>query len=119
MRGIWVGTLLLLLGLAESADAACSVARWRFVWGVETTAYMTSDGSACRTTVEWTTGTTEVHSVSIAAPPRNGTASTSGRAVSYRPRAGFKGEDTFVFAVNGATRGSASRATVRVSVTVR
>ena len=119
MRGLSLFALLLLLGLAEPAEAACSVANWRFVWGVETVAQFTSDGSACRTTVEWTTGTTEVHSVRISSPPRNGTALTSGRAVSYRPKAGFKGEDTFVFAISGAQHGAASRATVRVSVTVR
>jgi hypothetical protein len=109
----------LLLWPVSDADAACSVVRWRFVWGVETSAHMTTDGSQCRTSVSWATGTTEVHAINIAVAPRNGSASASGRGITYRPRAGFKGEDAFVFAIVGKRHGQPSRATVRVSVRVQ
>ena len=110
---------LLLLGLVDSANAACSVVRWTFRWGVETNAYMQTDGTTCRTSVSWTGGTTEVHSVTVAAAPRNGSASIAGRGVTYRPKAGFKGEDTFAFAIVGRHNGQPARATVRVSVKVQ
>jgi hypothetical protein len=38
--------------------------------------------------------------------------------VIYNPRSGFKGDDSFVFAINGKRNGSPVRATVKVSVTV-
>ena len=118
MKRIFVLSML-LLGLANSAHAACTVHRWTLRWGVETNAYMQTDGSICRSTLTWTTGTSEVHSMSIAAAPRNGTASASRPTVTYRPRAGFKGEDTFVFAIVGRQAGQPVRATVRVSVKVQ
>ena len=109
----------LLLGFAGSAEAGCYTATWRFKWGTEMNAYMETDGAMCRTSVSRVWNTSEVHSVNIASPPRNGNASAAGRGVSYRPRPGFKGEDSFVFAIVGRKAGSAERGTIRVYVTVR
>jgi hypothetical protein len=39
--------------------------------------------------------------------------------VFYIPRAGFKGGDSFVFAISGRRNGNPTRATVKVSVTVQ
>ena len=120
MRRVFASALaLLLFGLTGSAEAACHVVRWRSVWGVETTAYMETDGAVCRTSVSRVWNTSEVHSVNIASPPRSGSASAAGRSVTYRPRPGFKGEDSFVFAIVGRKAGSPQRGTVRVNVTVR
>lgn len=114
-----VALALLFLALTDLAEARCYRFAWRGVWGVETAAYMETDGAVCRTSISLVGSTSEVHSVSIASAPQNGIAAASGRAVSYRPRPGFKGADSFVFAVVGRHAGSAQRATVRVNVTVR
>ena len=118
MQGIFL-LAVLFLGSTASADAACWVPRWRSVWGIETSAQMISDGGPCRTIVSMVFNTSEVHSVTIASPPHHGSASTSGRAVNYRPGAGFKGEDSFVFAIIGRKSGGPTRGTVRVAVTVK
>ena len=110
---------LLLWALTGSAEARCHSTAWRSHWGIETAAFMETDGAACTTSVSRVWNTSEVHSVNIASAPQNGTASASGRKVSYRPRPGFKGTDSFVFAILGQKAGRAQRATVRVSVTVR
>jgi hypothetical protein len=118
MRCIFTFTFL-LLWFTSLADAACHVGRWRMVWGTEGSAYMETDGAACRTSVSRVWNTSEVHSVNIVSTARNGSTSVAGRRVTYRPRAGFKGDDSFVFGIVGRKAGIATRATVRVSVTVR
>jgi hypothetical protein len=110
---------LLLVGFAGSANAACHVPQWRMVWDTEGAVYMETDGAACRTSISRVWNTSEIHSVTIASAPRNGTASAAGRGVTYRPRAGFKGADSFVFAVAGRKAGNPTRATMRVHVTVK
>lgn len=118
MRRIFMG-LLLLLALAGQADAACTVPRWRFIWDIETDGYMQSDGGRCRMDLIWTSGKTEVHSVTVTLLPHHGSASVSGLHVFYTPANGFKGDDAFVFAIQGRRNATPSRATVRVAVTVR
>ena len=101
------------------AEAACSVSRWTFRWGQESGASMTTDGAPCRTTISWTSGTTVIDGVAISARPRNGTASVAGNTVSYRPKAGYKGEDSFAFTISGKRLTTPGKATIRVSVSVR
>src|SRR6266852_262449 len=103
---------LLFWALPGSAEARCHVAAWRAIWGVETNGYMDTNGSLCRTSVSRVWNTSAVRSVSIASAPQNGTASASGRAVSYQARPGFKGADSFVFAILGEKAGGPQRATV-------
>jgi Big-like domain-containing protein len=110
---------VLLCGLGGQAEAACAVPDWRFVWDVETNAYMTTDGGRCSLVFRRAFRTSEVHSIGMATAPRNGSATVSGNSVFYTPRSGFKGDDSFVFAINGKRNGSAVRATVKVNVTVR
>jgi hypothetical protein len=57
--------------------------------------------------------------MNIAPRPQHGSASASMAAIIYRPQAGFKGEDQFVFALTGNKDGRSQRATIRVNVTVR
>ncbi|HEY4142025.1 MAG TPA: Ig-like domain-containing protein [Pseudolabrys sp.] len=118
MRSILILTVL-LCGFADLAEANCTVPRWRFIWDVETNGYMTTDGAPCRMRLVRVGRTGEIHSVKIASPPRNGAASASGHLVNYKPKAGFKGEDSFVFAIDGRRNGSPVHATVRVSVTAQ
>jgi hypothetical protein len=122
MRALFVLAVLLcglLWGIGGRAEAACAVPDWRFVWDVETNAYITTDGGRCSLVFRRAFRTSEVHSITIASAPRNGAASASGNSVSYTPRSGFKGEDAFVFAINGRRNGNPVRATVKVNVTVR
>lgn len=116
---ILLGFAVLLCAFVGQAEAACSVPSWRFVWGIETNAYITTTGGSCSLVLRRAFKTSEVHSLAIASGPHNGAASVSANAVTYRPRAGFKGEDSFVFAVSGRRNGGPERATVRVSVTVQ
>jgi hypothetical protein len=118
MRALFV-LAVLLCSLGGRAEAACSVANWRFVWDVETNAYMTTDGGRCSLVMRRTFRTSEVHSIVIASAPRSGVASASGNSVFYNPRSGFRGEDSFVFAIGGRRNGSPVRATVKVLATVR
>jgi len=118
MRALFV-LAVLLCGLGGRAEAACAVPQWRFVWDVETYAYITTDGSRCSLVFRRTFRTSEVHSITIASAPRSGAASVSGNSVFYSPRSGFKGEDAFVFAIAGRRNGIPVRATVKVNVTVR
>jgi hypothetical protein len=110
---------VLLGALVGQAQAGCWVPDWRFVWDVETSAYMITDGGRCRTAFRRAFRTSEVHSMSLASAPRNGVASVSGHSVIYNPHPGFKGEDSFVFAINGRRNGNPVRATVKVNVSVR
>jgi hypothetical protein len=118
MRALYV-LVALLSCFAARAEAACSVANWRFVWGVETSAYMTTEGGRCSLVFRRTFRTSEVHSITIATAPRNGVATVSGNSVFYSPRSSFKGEDTFVFAIDGRRNGNPEHASVKVNVTVR
>ena len=118
MRVLFV-LAVLLYSLGGRAEAACDVPQWRFIWDVESNAYMATDGGRCSLAFRRAFRTSEVHSITIATAPRNGSVSASGNAVLYNPRSGFKGDDSFVFAINGKRNGNPVRATVRVSVTVR
>jgi len=110
---------LLLCGFAGQAEAACWVPRFKITWDVQNEASMSLDGGSCRVRVDRTYGTTEVHSVGVAAAARSGSTTVSGLDVIYRPRTGFKGNDSFVFALNGRRAGVTTHATVGVNVTVR
>ncbi len=115
-----LGVLAVVLScFAGRAEAACSAANWRFVWGVETSAYMTTEGGRCSLVFRRTYRTSEVHSIRIATAPRNGVATVSGNSIFYSPRSGFKGEDTFVFAIDGRRNGNPEHASVKVYATVR
>src|SRR5690242_20527477 len=118
MRALFV-LAVLLCALGGRAEAACAAPQWRFVWDVETNAYLTTDGGRCSLVFRRTFRTSEVHAITIASAPRSGSASVSGNSIWYTPRSGFKGEDTFVFAIAGRRNGAPVRATVKVYVTAR
>lgn len=108
----------LLVAPWESAQAEC-FGRWQSKWGMEMPGYIVTDGGGCRWRDLRMGATSEVHSISLLTRPQHGTASASISAITYRPRAGFKGEDQFVFALVGKKDGSPQRATIRMHVTVR
>ena len=59
------------------------------------------------------------HPVQIASKPGNGVATVSGYIVTYRSRAGFLGQDSFVFEIKGNHNNVAYTSTVRVELVVR
>src|SRR5437868_6343701 len=113
--------LLLLLLLAPSAaNADCPSVRWNFKLGSETATSRVTDGTPCYFRMTDIGSDGAIYGVEIATPPKNGTALASGRAmVVYKPKAGFKGEDSFVFELVGKLNGTPTSAKVRVNVTVR
>jgi hypothetical protein len=65
-------------------------------------------------------GNGAIYAIEIATPPKNGIALASGRSmVVYKPKVGFKGEDSFVFELVGKLNGTPTSARVRASVTVK
>jgi len=118
MRGI-LALGVLLLGLVGPVNAFCHVGRWSVHWDSEALAQMETDGAPCRINVSWTGNTSEIHSLRVLAVPRSGSASVQGHGVLYRPRGGFKGEDSFAFTLYGRKAGAPQHALIRVDVTVR
>ncbi len=109
-----------LLLLPAAAEASCPSVRWNFKFGQETTTSRETDGAPCFFRMTDIGGDGAIYGVEIATPPKNGTALTSGRAmVVYKPKAGFKGEDSFVFELVGKLEGNPTSAKVRVMVTVK
>jgi hypothetical protein len=115
--------LVVLLGVTVfplTAEASCPSVHWNFKFGQETTTSRETDGTPCIFRMTDIGGEGAIYGVEIATPPKNGTALTSGRAlVVYKPRAGFKGEDSFVFELVGKLGGNPTSAKVRVTVTVK
>jgi hypothetical protein len=112
--------VLALLLMPSAANAACPSVRWNFRLGSETTTSRVTDGTPCIFRMTDVGGDGAIYGVEIATPPKNGTALSSGRAlVVYKPKAGFKGEDSFVFELVGKLDGTPTSARVRVTVTVQ
>lgn len=109
-----------LLLLPSAANADCPSVRWNFKLGSETATSRVTDGTPCFFHMTDIGGDGAIYGVEIATPPKNGIALASGRAmVVYKPKAGFKGEDSFVFELVGKLNGTPTSARVHVSVTVK
>jgi hypothetical protein len=107
---------LITLGAAE---AGCTVPRFSFHLDQTSDAQMyVTRGSACSINVH-AGGRSRFDGISILARPQNGTVGTRSVGVTYRPKPGFAGQDSFVFAVMGQFAGGAGKATIRVSVKVQ
>ena len=89
-----------LMAVAPACAKDCSVQHYRFVFGSDTDTTMTvKAGTVCTSTI---TAGTSISSATIAQAASNGTASIlDSHRWSYRPRPGFKGQDTFVLAFSG------------------
>lgn len=109
-----------VMTLPFAAKASCPSVRWNFKFGQETTTSRETDGTPCFFWMTDVGGDGAIYGIEIATPPKNGTALTSGRTmVVYKPKTGFKGEDSFVFELVGKLEGDPNRAKVRVTVTVK
>jgi Bacterial Ig domain len=109
---------LLLFPLA--AEASCPSVRWNFKFGQETTTSRETDGAPCIFQMTNVGGDGALYRIEIATPPKNGTALASGQSlVVYKPKAGFTGEDSFVFELIGNLEGNPTSARIRVTITVK
>jgi len=118
MRRLLLATGLALFSFAARAD--CSSVRWNFIFGQETTTSRETDGAPCSFRMTDVGGDRAVFGVEVPVPPKHGTATPAGRAtVIYRPRPGFKGEDSFVFELVDKLGGNPTSARVRVTVMVK
>lgn len=105
--------------MAGTAQAACGAAAWSFDWGVPSTLYLMIDGgSACGTRVP-AGGTSAITAYKITSRPRNGSAVAGNHIVGYRPKPGFKGDDSFDLVIQGRRNDRPVQAPVRVQVRVQ
>ena len=114
--------LLVLFGviaLPFAAKANCPSVLWNFKFGQETATSRETDGTPCFFHMTDVGGDDAIDRVEIATPPKNGTALSGRTMVVYKPKAGFKGEDSFVFELVGKLEGNPTSAKVRVTVVVR
>ena len=127
-RMVLLGCLALLgalsFGIAARAlhvrpAAECQSAPVRLALGSHTGATMTMGaGAACA--IALTGIDLTVNELAVLTAPRHGKVAPRGRTgVVYRADSGYRGEDTFDFAVRGRSDGEDGISVVRVQVTVR
>ena len=108
----------LLAAVTSQADAACSITRFQFRFGQTFPAQAElGSGQYCGFALHAGRGTV-FQAIRIVERPKHGTATTRLTGVGYRARAGYKGADSFAFAVIGHSPDSDQPARVEVSVTV-
>ena len=65
------------------------------------------------------TGSAILDDIAVTAPPERGTLTSRGRSgVVYRPRPGFKGNDSFDFSLQGLLNGARESSIVRVRAVI-
>jgi hypothetical protein len=79
---------------------------------------MIDGGSACGTRVP-AGGTSAITAYKITSRPRNGSAVAGNHIVGYRPKPGFKGDDSFDLVIQGRRNDRPVQAPVRVQVRVQ
>jgi hypothetical protein len=119
LRTVVVGSVLFGCSIGQ-AFAQCAVEPWGIPYfGSNTsTAMSAGSGQPCQVYAS-VGGTNIVTSVSVIAPPREGTASVSDNVVTYQSRPGFTGQDSFTFSVSGSGPGGSGSSSVQVSVSVQ
>jgi len=124
MRAIAVAAALLCAPLfCASVQARCSVPNFSFPFGQEqstpSSAMMyVSSGERCNIKLR-EAGNSIFKSIAIVARPAHGAvASQNSVNLTYQPRAGYAGSDTFTFAVKGTKNGVPSTSRITVSVNV-
>lgn len=117
VRNLFV--VLFLVCSVPMAHAACDARIMsRFQWGDPGNGAMSvGSGESCAINVR-ALGTSQISGVKIARAPKNGTATVGGTGAVYRSKAGFKGSDSFSFAITGKGDRSQGTSTIEVSVTV-
>jgi len=128
MRTIISSTTALFLSITSS-HASCTVDKFRFQFGEDTTAAIHLNGSRDCTITLFMGRKTDVQSFQITQKPAHGAASWNGSLVSpkirYQASPGYKGSDDFVFSASGSTvtnggvTGFSGVANVRVSADVQ
>jgi hypothetical protein len=122
MRRVLLATLLLSVLGAADASAACHATRFRFNLGAEANTWtnmLVSSGKRCSILLH-AGSRSAFSSFAVSAPPQHGTARIDGGAGAvYQSRPGYRGEDSFSFAVSGTGAHGSGKTTIRVAVTVQ
>lgn len=118
-RGSLLALTVICLSAFSSAAPDCRVSAVPLTFGAQADATITMKaGLACPIVVR--AGSASVDKLEILSMPQAGTVAERGRTgVTYRPQAGFKGEDSFIFAMRGRSDAHSGTSIVRVSVSVR
>lgn len=111
--------LAVAIAVVSPADAACTGPGYDAKLGQQVRIHRISNGSPCIHTM--LTNKDKIYGNRITRLPKYGTLSAAGRTqVIYRPKAGFKGEDSYSFQWIGKQNGvTPSAITISVSVSVR
>jgi hypothetical protein len=113
-----------LLTMSSSASfASCHVDRFTHFFGSDTaTSGVVTKGSTCKITFSPGRGAGYT-SVTITEQAKHGHAATNGSVaypeVTYRPQAGYKGQDVFVFTIVGAGKRLSGASNIRVTMDVQ
>jgi len=114
-----VVSVMLTLATMAPAYAGCSTSRFRWLFGSTTSTNMSAgSGQRCGFSLS-AGGSTVINGLRIVERPKHGTAFAGSTGVGYQSRPGYRGADTFEFAVIGHGRSGSDPATIRVDVTVQ
>jgi hypothetical protein len=119
-RGCLTGGVILATLLPAVAHADCRVLRFNMFPGTESSSTMYApSGRNCGVIVH-ASGSSRFDSISIVAQPKHGTlVARTGVGVTYRSQPGYKGEDSFAYAVTGQFKGGSGTARNRINVIVQ
>jgi hypothetical protein len=102
-------------------EAACNTPSWRFRWGPAPTAVTMNitEGSTCGQTISLS-GAQKLTGMAVVSNASSGTVRATSNRFEYRPRAGFKGADSFSVELRGTDQwGAATTNRLDVSVNVQ
>lgn len=110
-----------LIGQLASAEAACNVPRWQFRWGPAPTSLTLNitEGSTCGSNVSLR-GAEKLTGIGVLSNASNGMVRTTPNRFEYRPKANFKGSDSFAVELRGTDQwGQPVTNRLNVSVSVQ
>jgi hypothetical protein len=114
-------SLVALTGAPQQAFAYCAFTRVNIPYfGSNAITTMNADSGQPCTIDGRAGGTAYMQSVTVAARPSHGSVSIgAGFVVTYRSRPGYRGPDSFAYAVRGSAPSGTGTSIVRVSVNVQ
>ena len=122
MKSVATAFAFLLMSCLAS-QASCSIERYRYFFGSDTSTTGTVTGASSCVTKPGAGAGAGLSEVKISAQAKHGVAATNGSViypeVTYRPNAGYKGTDDFVFSVTGAGKRLQGTSNIHVTMTVQ
>jgi len=112
--------LLIVLAECSASFASCTIQPYRYFFGSDTSTTGTVTGGSTCTTKPGALRGAGLAEIKISEPAKHGVAATNGSVsypeVTYKPKAGYKGPDDFVFAITGG--GARLQGTSKIHVTM-